>query len=124
MTSQEEYELESAVRGFHVYKLTWTPVIGEELTAEREPGNSEDRFAVAQRLVQTIIRDSINSQTPFFAGPNLNNSYLKIYIYFLRCELLELIRYYHMTGKTSQKRSPIIIWLRSLQQTYASIQPG
>ena len=47
MTSREEYELESAVRSFHVYKPTWTPVIGEELTAEREPGNSEDRFAVA-----------------------------------------------------------------------------
>ena len=53
-----------------MYKPTWTPVIGEELTAEREPGNSEDRFAVAQ----TIIRDYINSRTPFFAGPNLNNS--------------------------------------------------
>ena len=74
MTSREEYELESAVRGFHVYKPTWTPVIGEELTAERESGNSEDRFAVAQRLAQTIIRDSINSRTPLFAGPNLNNS--------------------------------------------------
>ena len=47
MTLREEYELESAVRGFHVYKPTWTPVIGEELTAEREPGNSEDWFAVA-----------------------------------------------------------------------------
>ena len=74
MTSREEYELESAIRGFHVYKPTWTPVIGEELTAERESGNSEDQFAVAQRLAQTIIRDSINSQTPLFAGPNLNNS--------------------------------------------------
>ena len=61
MTSREECELESAVRGLHVYKPTWTPVIGEELTAEREPGNSENRFAVPQRLAQTIIRDSINS---------------------------------------------------------------
>ena len=40
--------MESAVRSFHVYKPTWTPVIGEELTAEREPGNSEDQFAVVK----------------------------------------------------------------------------
>ena len=38
--------LESAVRGFHVCRAAWTPVLGEELTAEREPGNSEDQFAV------------------------------------------------------------------------------
>ena len=54
MTSQEEYVLESAVRGFHVYKPTWTPVVGEELTAEREPGNSEDRFAVAQTIIREL----------------------------------------------------------------------
>ena len=38
--------LESAVRGFHVYRASWTPVLGEELTVEREPGNSENLFAV------------------------------------------------------------------------------
>ena len=38
--------LESTVRSFHVYHAAWTPVLGEELTAEREPGNSEDPFAV------------------------------------------------------------------------------
>ena len=38
--------LESAVRGFRVYRAAWTPVLGEELTAERKPCNSEDPFAV------------------------------------------------------------------------------
>ena len=38
--------LESTVCCFHVYRAAWTPVLGEELTAEREPGNSEDSFAV------------------------------------------------------------------------------
>ena len=32
--------------GFYVYRAAWTPVLGEELTAERESGNSEDSFAV------------------------------------------------------------------------------
>ena len=38
--------LESAVCGFHVYHAAWIPVLGEELTAEREPGKSEDLFEV------------------------------------------------------------------------------
>ena len=42
----DEFVLESAVRGFHIYRAAWTPVLREELTAEREPGNSEDQFAV------------------------------------------------------------------------------
>ena len=37
----------SAVHGFHVYMQMWTPVVGESLTAVREPGNVHDRNAVA-----------------------------------------------------------------------------
>ena len=29
--TSEEYEMESVVRGHHIYKVVWTPVIGEEL---------------------------------------------------------------------------------------------
>ena len=42
----DEFVMESTVRGFHVYRAAWTPVLGEELIAERQPGNSEDAFAV------------------------------------------------------------------------------
>ena len=38
---------ESVVRGHHVFKRIWTPVVGEVLTVAREAGNTEDRFAVA-----------------------------------------------------------------------------
>ncbi len=31
----------------HVYKVIWTPFIGEELLLEAENGNLEDRHAVA-----------------------------------------------------------------------------
>ena len=37
----------STVRGFHVYMRMWTPVVGESLTAVREPGNVHDRNTVA-----------------------------------------------------------------------------
>ena len=41
------YEKESVVRGHHIYKSVWTPVIGEELSVEREQNNQHDRHAVA-----------------------------------------------------------------------------
>ena len=39
--------IESVVRGHHIYKNRWTPVIGEILLCEQEWDNVEDQFAVA-----------------------------------------------------------------------------
>ena len=39
------YEVDSCVRGFHVYQDTWTPLVGEELHCEREE-NIHDHYAV------------------------------------------------------------------------------
>ena len=39
-------EVESVVRGHHVYKSVWTPVSGEELAVVPEAKNSHDRYAV------------------------------------------------------------------------------
>ena len=41
-----ECRVESAIRGYHVYREIWNPVLGEELTTQREHGNPEDAFAV------------------------------------------------------------------------------
>ena len=41
------YEKESVVRGHHVYKISWTPVIGEELMLETEDDNEDDEHTVA-----------------------------------------------------------------------------
>jgi hypothetical protein len=41
------FELESCIRGYHVYYLAWTPREGEVLHCVRELGNPEDPFAVA-----------------------------------------------------------------------------
>lgn len=38
---------EYAVHGYHVYHTIWSPVVGEELTAEREPRKSNDPFVAA-----------------------------------------------------------------------------
>ena len=43
----ETYEIDSCVRGFHVYKESWAPSLGDEHECQRERGNSEDPYAVA-----------------------------------------------------------------------------
>ena len=41
------YEVNSFIRGLHVYQDIWTPVAGEVLLLKREPDNANDRHAVA-----------------------------------------------------------------------------
>ena len=40
------FSVESTVRGHHVYKTQWTPIIGEDLCVQIEEHNTFDRFAV------------------------------------------------------------------------------
>ena len=47
------YEKESVVRGHHVYKAIWTPVIGEELEVKTDEDNNHDQHAVA------VVRDGL-----------------------------------------------------------------
>ena len=44
---ESEFSFTAAVRGFHVYRRVWLPHLGQRLSAEREHGNAEDRFAIA-----------------------------------------------------------------------------
>ena len=44
-------EFQSCIRGFHVYKSTWTPFIGETLLCSRETSNLHNQFAV--KVVKT-----------------------------------------------------------------------
>ena len=41
------FELESCIRGHHIYKDVWTPVVHEELNCRREERNISDPYAVA-----------------------------------------------------------------------------
>ena len=41
------FEMESCIRGHHIYKDIWTPVVDEELSCRREEGNISDPHAVA-----------------------------------------------------------------------------
>ena len=37
---------DSAVWGYHVYKVVWKPTIGEKLQEDQELGNKADKFAM------------------------------------------------------------------------------
>ena len=41
-SSNSAFEKASVIRGHHIYKSIWTPVVGEELTLQREDGNDHD----------------------------------------------------------------------------------
>ena len=55
MADEHEESKPSCIRGYHIYKDIWIPVIGEELKCIREPANMVDRYAVAVMKDETII---------------------------------------------------------------------
>jgi hypothetical protein len=57
MASEEDAILvyESVIRGHHVYKDIWIPMIGEILEVQREPENEHDHRAVCVLKSDTIV---------------------------------------------------------------------
>ena len=45
--AMETVEIESCVRGHHIYKATWKPTLNEELNCYKEEDNPHDPYAVA-----------------------------------------------------------------------------
>jgi isopropylmalate/homocitrate/citramalate synthase len=46
MEQQMEFNFESSIQGYHVYKSIWTYEISEKLRCDREEINANDKFAV------------------------------------------------------------------------------
>ena len=40
------YEVDTIVRGHHVFKEIWTPLVGEDLECKRDVSNTRDVYAV------------------------------------------------------------------------------
>ena len=47
--------LESVIRGHHIYKHIWRPLVWEVLTLEREEGKNHDKFAVSLLKNATVV---------------------------------------------------------------------
>ena len=43
----KSYELEAFVMGYHVYRKTWKPFVGQKLDTAMEPNNVMGKYAVA-----------------------------------------------------------------------------
>ena len=55
MASGRSMEIESVVRGYHVYMEFWDPSIGDTFLLETEPTNIHDRYAVAVKVDGSIV---------------------------------------------------------------------
>ena len=55
----EMFELESHIRGFHVYYVLWTPREGEVLQCAREIANREDPYAVVVNILSKFRMNKI-----------------------------------------------------------------
>ena len=42
----DTFQLDSVVRGYHMYKDIWTTIYGEDLQCTREVGNVQDLYAI------------------------------------------------------------------------------
>ena len=46
----EEFRVDVCVCGYHIYEDFWNAVVGKVLVCEKEPNNSQDRYAVAVKM--------------------------------------------------------------------------
>ena len=49
------FEMVSYVKGYHVYKTLWNPLIGEFILCERVPDNPMDKYAVCVKKEDKIV---------------------------------------------------------------------
>ena len=59
-----DLSLDSAVRGYHIYKSVWNPVVGDVLICKRESGNDNDQFAVAVSPLEATSESMIVGHIP------------------------------------------------------------
>ena len=68
----EDYTVEGEIRGYHVYKTAWTPVIGHMLDVQAESAASPRRHrATCRSRLLHMLRACVSStvKPPFFAHP-------------------------------------------------------
>ena len=51
----ETFEIENTIRGDHVYKVVWSPTVGETLPLVPESNNSHDEFAFSIERDDVIV---------------------------------------------------------------------
>ena len=67
-----EFNFESSIRGYHVYKSIWTYEISEKLRCDREENNANDKFAVK------LVRNDGNKEQ--YTCPSNSAKYLSFFL--------------------------------------------
>ena len=70
-------EIDTYVKGYHVYKNIWKPTVNEELETEMEPDNVMDKYAVCVEKNNFIVGHLPLSK---------NGKFAKMIFYFLRAD--------------------------------------
>ena len=55
MTAVDTYEVESMVRGYHIYRDVWEAAVGQTLQCQWEAGNPHDPYVVFVTQGETIV---------------------------------------------------------------------
>ena len=55
MSGIDNYEVDSMVRGYHVYRNIWEAAVGQTLPCQREASNAHDLYAVSVTERNTIV---------------------------------------------------------------------
>ena len=73
------FEMVSYVKGYHVYKTLWNPLIGEFLWCDREPDDPMDKYALCVKK-----ENKIKGHLPL----GKSHKFAKTIFYFLRADEL------------------------------------
>ena len=71
------FDLNSHIKGYHVYKGIWTPDLNEKLSSEVEPDNIIDKYAVAVKKEGKVV-----GHLPL----GKNGKFAKMIFYFLKAD--------------------------------------
>ena len=77
VTVKASTEIDTYVKGYHVYKNIWKPTMIEELKTEMEPDNVMDKYAVCVKKNTSIV-----GHLPL----GKNGKFAKMIFYFLRAD--------------------------------------
>ena len=83
-------EIDTYVKGYHVYKNIWKPTVNEELESEMEPDNVMDKYDVCVKKNTSIV-----GHLPL----DKNGKFAKMIFYFLRADQDAECKVVIITGK-------------------------
>ena len=76
MEDQDEYSINSCIRGHHISKQFWIPSLNKRLDCEKEEGNTSDVYAVAVKegndIVGHIPRHDQHMHVPYTTPLTIN----------------------------------------------------